>query len=333
MLDVYDWILSPEIREHLRETYPLSALEKTRIICGAFRSIEEKEAALRALLEETGEDREQIAKLVRLYGLALEELGKTGPEVVFVFPYCHSRPDKTNSLLSCSSCLFSSYAELLEQAEGICTGPHLGVSKWERTGGRWEETMEFDVQQVNGVSCTTRFRPGVGRLEAWGIDEDTMALQLGYDECFFEQIQYPIPFMTGDLVKLDVPMLDEPLYGVMDNVADLNGVHYMWLGYVDGDHLDAMPLSSNLLDFSGGYRMIDWLHSARPEELPEGEEILRKISEHLTPRPRRDVPGSDVDNEFLDIFSVRNNGKFRRWEETPFSELLAQVREERRGRG
>lgn len=31
--------------------------------------------------------------------------------------------------------------------------------------------------------------------------------------------------------------------------------------------------------------MIAWLHSARPEELPEGEEILRKISEYLTPRP------------------------------------------------
>lgn len=34
---------------------------------------------------------------------------------------------------------------------------------------------------------------------------------------------------------------------------DLNGTRYMWLGYVDGDHLDAMPLSSDLL-YCGGYR-------------------------------------------------------------------------------
>lgn len=290
-------------------------------------------AALLPIHCETGEDREQLTKLVRLYGLALEELGRTGPEVLFVLPYCLSRPDKTNSLLSCSSCLFSSYEELLEQAEDICEGPHLGASKWERMNGRWEEIMEFDVQWVNGVFCTTRFRLGGGRLEAWGIDEGTMSLQLGYDVCSFEQIEYPIPFMTGDLVKVDAPMLDEPLYGVMDNVADLNGVRYMWLGYVDGDHLDAMPLSSNLLDFSGGYRMIDWLHSARPEELPEGEEILRKISEHLTPRPRREVPGSDADNEFLDIFCAENERVFRRWEELPFPELLAQAREEREGHG
>ena len=43
MTDIYSWILSPEVREHLRKTYPLSTLDKTRLICGAFRSIEEKE--------------------------------------------------------------------------------------------------------------------------------------------------------------------------------------------------------------------------------------------------------------------------------------------------
>ena len=236
MTDIYSWILSPEVREHLRKTYPLSTLDKTRLICGAFRSIEEKETALRALLEE---------------------------------------------------------------AEVIGKGPQC-ASKRKRVDGRWQVAIGFDVHQVNGVYCATRFWHIDGWLGVDGIVEETMDIQAGYDEYYPEQILYPIPFMTGDLVKLDAPMFDEPLYGVMDNVVDLNGTPYRWLGYVDGDHLNVMPLSGNLLDFDSGYRVVDWLPSAKPEELAEGEEIL---------------------------------WKFRCWKEIPFSELLAQVREARRGHG
>lgn len=334
MTDIYSWILSPEVREHLRKTYPLSTLDKARLICGAFRSIEEKETALRALLEEVepGEDRERLTKLVRLYGLALEELRTTGPEALFVLPACRSRPDKTNPLLSCEAGLYASYEELLEEAEVIGKGPQC-ASKRKRVDGRWQVAIGFDVHQVNGVYCATRFWHIDGWLGVDGIVEETMDIQAGYDEYYPEQILYPIPFMTGDLVKLDAPMFDEPLYGVMDNVVDLNGTPYRWLGYVDGDHLNVMPLSGNLLDFDSGYRVVDWLHSAKPEELPEGEEILWKISQHLTSQPRREVPGFDLDSEFLDIFSVQNQWKFRRWKEIPFSELLAQVREAGRGHG
>lgn len=335
MLDVYSWILSPEIREHLRANYPLSAWEKMQIICGAFRSIEEKETSLRCLLDETepGEAQICLRKLIRLYGLVAEELQKTGPEHLFVLPVSRSGPGKTNSLITSDAYLYDSYAELLEQAEDVCRGPHLGASKWERVNGKWESVIGFDVQRVGGASRTTRFRLDDEKEKEWGIDEDTMDLQLGNDELGFERIHYPIPFQTGDLVKLDAPMLDEPLFGVMDNVLDLNGTRYMWLGYVNGDHLDALMLSYNLLHYSGGYRVIDWLHSAKPEELPEGEEVLKEIGEYLSRQPRRDCVGSDVDNEFLDIFGGQNNRLFRRWVDIPFAELLAQAREERRGRG
>lgn len=193
--------------------------------------------------------------------------------------------------------------------------------------------IEFDVQRVGGVSRTTRFWLGDETIKKWGIDEDTMELQLGNDELGFERIHYPIPFQTGDLVKLDAPMLEKPLFGVMDNVLDLNGTRYMWLGYVDGNHLDAQPLSYNLLDYSGGYRVIDWLHSAKPEDLPEDEDILREISEYLSNQPRRDCAGADVDNKFFDFFGVENKRVFRRWTETPFQELLAQAQKERGVRG
>lgn len=335
MLDVYSWILSPEIRDHVRANYPLSVEEKMQIICGAFRSIEEKGTFLRCLLDETepGEAQICLKKLIRLYGLVAEELRKTGPEHLYVLPISRPCPGKKNSLNVCDAYLYGSYAEVLENAEDICIGPHLGVSKWERVNGKWEAVIEFDVQCVGGVSRTTRFWLDDEKRKEWGIDEETIDLQLGNDELDFERIHYPIPFRTGDLVKLDAPLLDKPLFGVMDNVLDLNGTRYMWLGYVSGDHLDALMLSYNLLDYTGGYRVIDWLHSAKPEELPKGEEILREISEYLSSQPWRDRVGSDVDSEFLDIFGGQDKRVFRRWTQIPFSELLAQVQEERKAHG
>ena len=330
MLDVYNWILSPEIREHMRMNYPLSVGEKIQIICGGFRSNGDKKTALRALLAEAepGEIRVRIQRLIRLYRLALEELYKTGSEHLFVLPTVRSlhTPKRTNLSIG-DACLYASYRELLEHADDIRKGPNLGASNWERVNGKWDDRIEFDVQKVNGAYCSTRFWPSDKIAEKWGIDENTMDFQLGKDELGSEWVRYPIPFVTGDLVKLDAPMLEKPLFGVMDNALDLNGTRYMWMGYVDGDYLDAMVLSYNELDFSG-YRVIDWLHPASPEELPEGEEILKEIGEYLSRQPRCNFAVSDADYEFHYFFGYQNNLLFRRRAVIPFSELLDQMRKE-----
>lgn len=328
MLDVYDWILSPEIREHIRANYPLSMKEKMHIICGGFRSIEEKETALRALLDESGEAREQVEAMIRLYGLAMEELRKAGSEHLFVLPtVSHMWSQKWNSLITHDVGLCSSYAELLEYTKKRPLEPHISASKWELVNGTWENVIDFDIQWVKEKKayCTIRFWPSEKKEKAWGFDSEMTQFQLGNDVLDCHRLPYPIPFMTGDLVKLDGPMLKKPLFGVMNNVLDMNGTRYMWFGYVDGNRFGVLDLSYSLLHQIGGYRVIDWLYSAKPEELPEGEEILGEISEYLSSQPWRN---SDVRNEFLDIFGVRNKRVFRRWTATPFSELLAQVKKE-----
>ena len=134
MTDIYSWILSPEVREHLRKTYPLSTLDKTRLICGAFRSIEEKETALRALLEEVepGEDRERLTKLVRLYGLALEELRTTGPEALFV-----KTADFSNIPLTISERLLRKFTDPMFGVEmSPFTARFPAVIKWLSGGAR-----------------------------------------------------------------------------------------------------------------------------------------------------------------------------------------------------
>lgn len=57
--DIYPWILSGEIREHIRRTYHLSFFEKEGIICRAYRSLEDKLSALQVLSAEAENEREQ----------------------------------------------------------------------------------------------------------------------------------------------------------------------------------------------------------------------------------------------------------------------------------
>ena len=79
MLDVYDWILSPEIREHMRTNYPLSVGEKIQIICGGFRSIEDKNTALRALLEEAEPGMLDSPLIQFAFGMTISELIAQSP--------------------------------------------------------------------------------------------------------------------------------------------------------------------------------------------------------------------------------------------------------------
>ena len=84
--DYYDWILSPEIRDYLRENHRFSFEEKIRLICGACRPLEEKYNALRALREESeGKEKVLAGELVRLHDWAFDQLRQETPGQVFVF--------------------------------------------------------------------------------------------------------------------------------------------------------------------------------------------------------------------------------------------------------
>ena len=60
MVNVFSWILSPEIREYLREHYRPNLMEKQALIRSAYRPVEEKLAALQELLHEAETEEDQL---------------------------------------------------------------------------------------------------------------------------------------------------------------------------------------------------------------------------------------------------------------------------------
>ena len=65
-LDVYDWVLSPEVRDYMRTARPLTIEEKADIIDSGCRPITDKYAALTDLLRkaEREEDKALLTDLL-----------------------------------------------------------------------------------------------------------------------------------------------------------------------------------------------------------------------------------------------------------------------------
>ena len=74
--NIYDWILSEEIREDWRRRPPLPLSEEARIISFAYRSIEEKLQALAILSwrAKDTEEKEELEQAVNYYKAAVSHM-------------------------------------------------------------------------------------------------------------------------------------------------------------------------------------------------------------------------------------------------------------------
>lgn len=90
-LDIYSWILSPEIRMAWRKEHPLPLLEQAAIIYPAYRSVEEKLGAIVSLYARAGtsEEKEELGQAKSFYETAIRQMkGRDQEEALGgAFPY------------------------------------------------------------------------------------------------------------------------------------------------------------------------------------------------------------------------------------------------------
>ena len=317
-MDIYDLILSDEIREYLRANHVLSIEEKILIIHTAYISIEEKYAALQALLEETEdqEDREMLSQMCRLYDWAFEQLHSEMPGQIFISADYKDRKNGETRSAYLVDGVFHTYEEVKEFFASdhrhywpIGTVTATGfpddidhdpkdilkldcIEKWACVDGKFEFIISFDVYLI-GKHCCLRdffvedrertFEEIVARL---GISE-----RVAYLFCGDKTNALPLPFKHGDLVCLDLPCWTQPLYGVM--LVAYDTPYYekepeLWLEmffpdkfYPDNDHLYSFCMSCWNIDFYPNLPVIHWLRHAEPSELPDGQKKLAELSSGL----------------------------------------------------
>lgn len=309
MDDIYSWILSPEIREYLRGRCRPDLLEKQALIRSAYRPIEKKLSALQKRLREAETEEEQtfLEKVVETYRLAIREirlcrrnefyLCRTalqfgGDSGLYAYPF--------NYLGEIETEICRSYEELSGGDPSVYCPVSYGytVEKWRA----WKPALRFDLKPLDGAYWTTEFYLDDVLLRQAGLTRKEWERGFGPEELN----PYPLPFSTGDLVCLDPPLFERPVYGALCDwtSAAYDGERFTLLGYIENGRFRVMDLSGRDIAFGGsGYRVIDWLRRASAEELPAGLEILGEIGARLRSLNRRDWTAAK--DQFLQIFVQR----------------------------
>ncbi len=286
--DIYDWILSPEIRGYLRENYPLSCIEKAEVICSAYRSIEDQYAALCTLLDEAEKeaDRDVLTQLLQLYRWAFRELRQIRPGQIFICEAQYTSEDDIGDLSTRCNVegIFRTYEEVfgflgdMEKDCDFSPGYSFYVEKWALVDNNMEEILGLDFYFMDGAFQVTRFWPSEGKHH-----EIYHKLNVGFDaehlhNWYLENV-FPLPFKSGDLVRLDPPVLDAPAYGVLYRFDAAHSSRFMWLFYLRNGILDYCSMCYHSIGGWSSWRVIDWTHTASFSELPSGQEILQEISQ------------------------------------------------------
>lgn len=337
--DIYDWIGSEDIREYLRASHVLSVYEKALIISGAYRSIEDKRKALREILEESKNERDRtlVLELLRLYDWAFETLYNDEPGQIFTFREAHNCEIGTGDELHGGiDSMFRTFEELKEgmrKYKDICFtyGNYENcnirregeIEKWIPINGKMESVIGFELFYIEGKICFRRFNPWLlmlhSRSEEFikqiGVSDDTLNIHNTN-----EVNPLPFPFKTGDLVKLDPPEWDKPLYGVI-GVFDPSD-RYIFMAYISGTQFETLELRYWDIGYDSGFTVIDWLHFAHPSELPKGQKLLSEISGYIS--YLNEKYESYAEKIFFDLFDLFPRDIFHEPEIFTLEELLGE---------
>lgn len=322
LFDVGTWVHSREVRGALRKAHSLTVIDQAQIVHNGYGPVEDK---LRDLLllrhrAKTKEEKNHMRRIVTYYQTALRQMGLGGnlksPRKAEAgeiwagrcgeYQFGHARQYDYFTDRE----LFYSLEEARHWA-----GQHLKepwqvcrLEKWILRKEKPVGLMGCSLRRVEDKLCVTHVYLDKEELGLKSIDEFVLC----------HRHPCKLPFSTGDLVKFDGLPFKAPVFGVL--CCDPWDVSYYWMGRFlterekralkshekryggtgyNGSPYDLEDLSYD--NISGFYELgvMDWLHPASEEELPEEQKILAEIGRKLQGLKGKDR--ADIER-FYEIF-------------------------------
>lgn len=331
-MDVYNLILSPDIRKYLQENHKLTTREKILIIHAAYRSLDDKYDALKELLTtaKSDADKSAISNMLKVYDWAFGQLDNDTPGQMFI---CADPKELAPGELSrpryVVKGMFSTYGELvkffedendwgslfdnklhtdtvaLETATSRDPFNILNIArfeKWALIDGTMERIVSFDVFEINDRYCLRDFY-----IESPGKAFDEFMRETGITEEFYNDYfdsplnPLPLPFELGDLVCIEIPGWWEPLYGVLSAFCEEDGTRVYEMFFIDTYNMyyyEDPQLQSYMLlcwdiDFVPNLPVINWLRRAEPSDVPKTQHALLEISDGLQRLAKHDKKAAE----------------------------------------
>lgn len=261
--DVYSVIKSAEIREYLRKGDSMDFFEKEQLILHSYTSVQQKMDMLKQL-SQTGneEERKSVNEMLCIYREYTDLIYHPVVRTIFLLEYVEPRWEsgKVNRGYQGIWAVCDTLDEVTEELESIFAGE-------EESGYGYVGVIH--VPQNEKVKLPYCFRM-FWIDEKWQIkdmrikDTELETRRISEDIRYrLEDIvgRHPLPFQNGDRLKIQMPFMKEPFYGIIWSELDGNGCWYHWLNRNEEEG-ECVDLSYIEFNYCSGYSTLDWVERA-----------------------------------------------------------------------
>ena len=304
--DIYSLIRSKEIREYFRETWKMNIKEQVQLVALSYEGIPKKVKILRWLAGQSeGEDSALASSVADYLELGYNAVAHPSSDAVYLLEWssapqrCYdklSEWDKYCDMIEGETGNFTvhnSFEEVMEYARMECEGDEdiryegivrqINLPRKKRKAGTFENDEEdwcSCLAWIDGKWEVRRCEGDADWFLAQGVSEDTMDMAKYFIHWSMFDHHFTLPFERGSRLKLQTPIMREPLVGIFDPYySDFEHRHHHFYcenhlylcqeeGFpVEKDWKDErhLLLSYHIICSDDGYSLFDWLERADKE--------------------------------------------------------------------
>lgn len=272
--DVYSLIKSPEIRDFLRKEADFGTAEKREIILHSYIPVQQKLAMLKQLSDTCSEEEtRQLDEIHRVLSEYTDQIYHPTIRTIFILVEQWPYLDMEEGIWMREEGRFVDAYDNVDEIIGVL---ELYSQKGEGTQlyGHIEVIqVPQDAKLRNPFSFTLFWMGGKWQIKdidihtgeallIEGISEDTIHL-LSINGDF----RHPLPFESGSRLKLQMPFMEEPFYGILWREKDGDGCWYHFLyneniPEEDWTSRDFIDISYEEVGLCSGYSSLDWIERA-----------------------------------------------------------------------
>lgn len=273
--DVYDIIKSPEISKFLRENDCMDIFGKEQIILQSYISAQQKVEMLKKLSVSGAEEESRL--IYEAYSInksCMADIFYPMEKTIFVLESV--KPYLKGDIIRNERNVCGFYEKVEELVKDVETLFH-----WEEMlkyayiyvlhvpqSGKIKNPYDFTMFWIDGRWQVKDIFAGEESTKFYGFSEDTKSRL-----CSTSVFRFPLPFEDGSRLKLQLPVMKEPFYGILDSEQDGNGCWYHFLYKSDGRPADfsahitdtdlpCIDLSGIQINGCSLYSTFDWLERA-----------------------------------------------------------------------
>ncbi len=257
--DVYGVIRSEEIREYYRKEDPLGIFEKEQLILHSHTSVERKTALLKELSRTCGgEESRRVDEMRRVYEKYIEQVRHPHVRTVFLLEYAEQ--DCDGGRIIALGVLGGAF-DTVEEVEGELTKVYGGMEEMVfgritvlqvPQKGKVKEAFCFNLFWMDGKWQIKDLSVREEELKEQGVSSDTAERFCEYS------MRHPLPFENGSRLKLLLPFMTEPVYGILESEKDGNGHWYHFLNVGN----ESFDLSYSKINLTSEYSSLDFIERA-----------------------------------------------------------------------